>query len=185
MADGPAGFAQDSTCPALLRIPLGLGAVSRTGVSPSPPGLSRPLRYRAFVRLAVLQPPSGLDRPGLGYSGLARRYPRNHCCSLLLGVLRCFSSPRSPRRLATAVVPPPGPGCPIRTPAGQSLPAADRGFSQLAASFVASMSLGIHRSPFTRFPRRRIRRRTDSSFVSLVFQTCQKPPSPPSFDRGK
>ena len=33
---------------------------------------------------------------GLGYSAFARHYLRNHFCFLLLWVLRCFSSPRSP-----------------------------------------------------------------------------------------
>ena len=34
--------------------------------------------------------------PGLGSSPFARHYWGNHCCFLFLGVLRCFSSPRSP-----------------------------------------------------------------------------------------
>ena len=37
--------------------------------------------------------------PGLGCSPFARHYWGNHCCFLFLGVLRCFSSPRSPPRL--------------------------------------------------------------------------------------
>ena len=44
----------------------------------------------------VLLPRSRLDAAGLGYSAFARHYSRNHCCFLLLWVLRCFSSPRSP-----------------------------------------------------------------------------------------
>ncbi len=32
---------------------------------------------------------------GLGCSHFARRYFENHCCFLFLGLLRCFSSPRS------------------------------------------------------------------------------------------
>ena len=56
---------------------------------------------------------------------------------LLLRVLRCFSSPGSPHprgwyMLFKHV------GCPIRTPADQSLFAAPRGFSQLTTSFLAS-----------------------------------------------
>ena len=34
---------------------------------------------------------------GLGSSPFARHYLGNHCCFLFLRVLRCFSSPRSPR----------------------------------------------------------------------------------------
>ena len=37
-------------------------------------------------------------RAGLGCSPFARHYWGNHCCFLFLGVLRCFSSPRSPPR---------------------------------------------------------------------------------------
>ena len=39
-------------------------------------------------------------------------------------------------------------GCPIRTSPGQGLFAPNRCFSQLTASFFASLSLGIHRPPF-------------------------------------
>src|SRR5690606_14774114 len=34
LADGPAGFTQGFTCPALLRIPLSLTLLARTGLSP-------------------------------------------------------------------------------------------------------------------------------------------------------
>ena len=44
----------------------------------------------------VLQPPSCRNIMGLGFSAFARHYLRNHYCFLLLWVLRCFSSPRSP-----------------------------------------------------------------------------------------
>jgi hypothetical protein len=43
-------------------------------------------------------------------------------------------------------------GCPIRTPADQRLLAPPRGVSPLAASFLASWSLGIHRPPLLSFP---------------------------------
>ena len=72
--------------------------------------LSSPFVYRALTfsgRLfqnrstelsslyAVLTP--GCSHPGLGSSGFARRYFRNHCCFLFLRLLRCFSSPGSLR----------------------------------------------------------------------------------------
>ena len=41
--------------------------------------------------------------PGLGCSPVARHYWGNHGCFLFLRVLRCFSSPRSPRNLNHAV----------------------------------------------------------------------------------
>ena len=95
MADGPAGFTQDFTCPALLRIPLRF----------------RWLRVPAFHRLwgafpsasthhpscdiAVLQPRRCRNIVGLGSSPFARHYLGNHSYFLFLRVLRCFSSPRS------------------------------------------------------------------------------------------
>jgi hypothetical protein len=47
LADGPAGFAQGFTCPALLRIPLSITVFARTGLSPSTAPLSRGLRFIA------------------------------------------------------------------------------------------------------------------------------------------
>ena len=44
----------------------------------------------------VLLPRQCLNIIGLGCSAFARHYLRNHFCFLLLWVLRCFSSPRSP-----------------------------------------------------------------------------------------
>ena len=50
--------------------------------------------------IVVLQPRHGLDRDGLDYAAFARHYSRYHFCFLFLRVLRCFSSPRSPRNLS-------------------------------------------------------------------------------------
>ena len=44
MGGGPPGFRRGFTCPALLGIPVGPGGASRTGLSPSAAGVSRPLR---------------------------------------------------------------------------------------------------------------------------------------------
>ena len=46
--------------------------------------------------IAVLQPHTCRNTYGLGSSPFARHYWGNHCYFLLLRVLRCFSSPRSP-----------------------------------------------------------------------------------------
>ena len=69
---------------------------------------------------------------------------------LLLRVLRCFSSPRSPPKTKgyrgfTTV------GCPIRKSADKWLFAPPRSLSQLITSFFASESLGIRRPPFSCF----------------------------------
>ncbi len=109
LADGPAGFAQGFTCPALLRVPLRFREASRTGLSPSAGALSSAFRSPRGRDVAALQPPSGRDRAGLGWSPFARRYLGNHSCFLFLRVLRCFSSPRWPPGLAgMAGLPPAG-----------------------------------------------------------------------------
>ena len=45
LADGPAGFRQGFTCPALLRVPLSITSLARTGLSPSMADLSRSFRF--------------------------------------------------------------------------------------------------------------------------------------------
>ena len=141
LADGAARFRQDSSGPALLRVPLRLDKISGTRLSRSPAGLSRPLPYPVFDDIAALQPRNCRNRPGLGSSAFAHHYSRNNFCSLLLRVLRCFSSPRSPR---SAVTPKRVPGSPIRKSADQWIFAPPRGLSQLVTSFLASES---HRHP--------------------------------------
>ena len=73
-------------------------SVSPTGLSPSPAGVSTPFGYEpgGFLRPLLLPRRARRHAPGLGSSAFARRYSRNHCCFLLLRVLRCFSSPRWP-----------------------------------------------------------------------------------------
>src|SRR5690606_28601619 len=77
----------------------------------------------------------------------ARHYSGNHCCFLLLRLLRCFSSARSRIIRCTFSTS----GYPIRKPADQFVFADPRGLSQLVASFIASESLGIPRVPFLTF----------------------------------
>ena len=47
LADGPAGFTQGFTCPALLRIPLSLTLLACTGLSPSTAPLSKGFQFVA------------------------------------------------------------------------------------------------------------------------------------------
>jgi hypothetical protein len=97
LADGAARFRQDFTGPALLRIPaspsrFAYGAITRFG-RPSHAVLL------SFVSLRRSFNPKGACTPGLGFSPFARHYLGNHCCSLFLPLLRCFSSQRLPSRL--------------------------------------------------------------------------------------
>ena len=96
LADGPAGFIQGFTCPALLRIPLPITHLTHTGLSPSTAQLSRWFRFDNALDIVVLQPLYCRNNTGLDSSTFARRYSQNHYCFLLLRLLRCFSSPGLP-----------------------------------------------------------------------------------------
>ena len=74
LRDGPRGFGQDSTCPALLRCRIGLPRLARTGVSPSAPSLSRKFRFVRQSISPVLQPRTVRERSGLGSSLFDRHY---------------------------------------------------------------------------------------------------------------
>ena len=142
MPDGPGGFTQDSSCPALLRIPLRFASLRVRSSHALWPDF--PVRSARDVSCdgVVLQPRACRDTRGLGSSPFARHYWGNHCYFLFLQVLRCFSSLRWPPALL---------GCPIRRSAGQGSFAPNRGFSQLITSFVASGSQGIHQVPLSPF----------------------------------
>ena len=135
LPDGPGRFTQDSSCPALLRIPL----------------CPIRLRVRAYHPLWGLFPKASTHRHG----ATSRSYNPTHASRhgwfglfpvrspllgeslayfLFLRVLRCFSSPRW-RRSWTGK--PGGLGCPIRKSTGQGPFAPRRGFSQLITSFIA------------------------------------------------
>ena len=94
--DGPHFFRQDSTCPDVLRIPLVLVSVSPTGLSPAAVCLSIQFGYQNFVTCCGPYP-ARISTDGLGWSDFARHYFRNRFYFLFLRVLRCFSSPGSPR----------------------------------------------------------------------------------------
>jgi hypothetical protein len=96
LPDGPGGFGQGSSCPALLRVAPASRWIARTGLSPAMARLSRRFRFSAISLTASLLPPPRRNGMGLGSSPFARHYSGNHCCFLLLRVLRCFSSPGLP-----------------------------------------------------------------------------------------
>ncbi len=97
LADGPAKFTQDFSCPALLRILLSYQILTRTGLSPSLVQISITVPFRILYKSrSPITPVLHCYNAGLGCSAFARHYLRNHFCFLLLRVLRCFSSPRLP-----------------------------------------------------------------------------------------
>ena len=74
--------------------------ISNTGLSPSSVHLPKWFLYIVSCNVVVLQPQSCRNKIGLGSFSFAHHYSRNHCYFLFLWVLRCFSSPRSPRHTA-------------------------------------------------------------------------------------
>ena len=165
MGDGPPGFPQGSTCPAVLRNqtrePLsfrlrGLHPVSlvvpdhsaRRSVCHSPAPLQRHL----------VRPCNTVDTTPAGLT--YRRFRLFPLRSPLLGESRLLSVPPGTEMVdfPGLAAPPyvfrwrdrglPSMGCPIRKSPGQSLFAAHRGLSQLTTSFIAVLRQGIHRTPF-------------------------------------
>ena len=122
--------------------PLAQIAFRIRGYHPLRPAFPGRFSYAFLRRVRILQPRARLDARGLGSSPFAHHYLGNHCCFLLLRVLRCFSSPGSPPFRDN----PFGLGCPIRTSADRRPSAPPRGFSQLVTSFFASKSQGIPRT---------------------------------------
>ena len=104
LPDGPGGFGQDSSCPALLRIPLGRGKLRIRGFHPLWPDF--PVRSaRSSRATARSYNPAGAVTPAVW------ALPRSLATTggiivyfLFLEVLRCFSSLRSPIDLVNMAV---------------------------------------------------------------------------------
>ena len=113
-----------------------------------------PARFRSPISCAfpvTLLPQSCLNNIGLGSSPFDRLYSGNNFCSLLLWVLRCFSSPRSPHALRVMSSPPARRVVPfgyLRIISYLPIPAAFRSLSRPSSPLRAT---GIHRLPFIRF----------------------------------
>src|SRR6185369_9935483 len=111
LPDGPGSFRQGSTCPALLRshskedciftyaavtlFGRPFQTVRLTLPYPSFNQLIHRLHDRPVDYCGPATPSSPCGSPGLGSSGFARHYFRNHGCFLVLRVLRWFTSPSS------------------------------------------------------------------------------------------
>jgi hypothetical protein len=133
LGDGPPGFRPTSTWWAVLRIPLGLRPRRLGGSHPLWPAIPRRWAGVSGPRSRSYNP-GGRSPPGLGWSRFARRYSGSRCCFPLLGVLRCFSSPRPLGHpgVNARVTAPPGfsqPSAPFGLPAPRHPP---RALSSLA-----------------------------------------------------
>ena len=155
---GPRSFPQGFTCLVVLWIPPCRLSLRLRGFHPLRLAFPGPFCWVRRITSAVRTP--GCTHPGLGSSGSARRYSRNHFCFLLLRLLRCFSSPGSPRMVMDS---PCGDGglprrvSPFRYPriiACLRLPAAFRSLPRLSsalsakASTLCPSSLDLARSAF-------------------------------------
>ena len=74
-------------------VPLGSIRISPTGISPSTFSFSKTVRLSFLNSMSWSATPENLFS-GLAFFPFARRYLGNRCFFLLLGLLRCFSSPR-------------------------------------------------------------------------------------------
>jgi hypothetical protein len=164
LGDGPPGFPQGSTCPAVLRSrtrePLSFRLRGLHPVSPTIPDRSamRSVSYSpAPLPRHHVRPCNTLDTTPAGLT--YRRFGLFPVRSPLLGESRLLSVPPGtemvhfPGLAAPSYVfrrrdrGLPSMGCPIRKSPGQSLFAANRSLSQLTTSFIAVLRQGIHRTP--------------------------------------
>ena len=97
--DGPRGFGQDSTCPALLRWRINQICLPLRDYHPLRSAFPGLFQFADSLITPLLQPRSVRKPIGLGSSRFARHYSGNRCFFLFLRVLRCFSSPRVLRPL--------------------------------------------------------------------------------------
>ena len=165
LGDGPPGFPQGSTCPAVLRNqtrePLSCRLRGLHPVSPTIPD-------RSATRSVSYSPerlPSSRVRP----CNTLDTTPAGLCISKVWAVPRSLAATGGIADLLSVppgtemvhfpglATPPyvfrwrdrglPSMGCPIRKSPGQSLFAANRSLSQLTTSFIAVLRQGIHRAP--------------------------------------
>ena len=124
--------------------PALLLSVSPTGLSPSLAGLSRTVPLQSEVINAVRTPEC--THSGLGSFHFARRYFGNRGFFLFLRVLRCFSSPGSPRMAMNSPYADRGSLCRVspfrnlRIKGYLLLPAAYRSLSRLSSALSAKAS---------------------------------------------
>jgi hypothetical protein len=108
---------------------------------------SKLFQFAHLIHVAVLQPQAGRNRVGLGFFPFARHYLGNHCI--------VFSSSAYLDVSVQQVCVYYNPQADWVVPFGyyriKTLLAVPRYFSQLNTSFIASETLGIHRSPLVTF----------------------------------
>ena len=146
MADGAACFGQGSSDPALLRVPAGFERIPGTGLSPPAARLSRRVPLCALLPCRRPYNPARASTPAVWALPLSLAATRGVTVVFLssdywdVSVRRVRLHHGWMPRLRAA-------GCPIRTPADLRPFAPPRRLSRPAASFLASGSQGILRTP--------------------------------------
>jgi hypothetical protein len=141
---GPPIFRQDFPCPALLVDPspgVPYGALTRSGA----PFQALPVPRREAAGLVRVRSPLLTESHGSSKGPLLMSFPPANEMFQFAG----FASPSYGFRER---YPASGVGCPIRRSRDQRLRASPPGFSQRAASFLASQCQGIHQMPFLHTP---------------------------------
>ena len=96
LRDGPRGFRQDFSCPALLRYLTITVLLPVRGCHPLRPSFPTRSSSIPVYLCETLLPRLCRNIVGLGSAHFARHYSGYRCFFLFLKVLRCFSSLRSP-----------------------------------------------------------------------------------------
>ena len=150
LPDGPGRFTQNSSCSALLRIPLCFDNIRIRNFHALWLNFPDHSSLLFSCNIVVLQPHVCRNINGLGSSPFARHYLGNHCLFSFPAGTKMFQFPALASRIA-------GwylfkvPGCPIRKSADQRSFAPTRSLSQLITSFIASESQGIRHVPLLTF----------------------------------
>ena len=150
LPDGPGRFTQNSSCSALLRIPLCFLSLRVRDCHPLRTHFPEGSTHETACNGAVLQPRICRNISGLGSSPFARHYWGNHYLFSFPAGTKMFQFPALASRFA-GCHPFRMAGCPIRKSADQRSFAPTRGLSQLITSFIASESQGIRHVPFLAF----------------------------------
>ena len=93
LPDGPGGFTQDYSCPALLRIPIGFVLLRVPDCHRLRRLFPKASARKMSCHVLVLQPHGGRNLRGLGYSPVARHYWGNHCLFSLPQGTKMFQFP--------------------------------------------------------------------------------------------
>ena len=150
MPDGPGGFTQDYSCPALLRSPLRFGLLRVRGCHPLWRGFPVASTHGLSCDGTVLQPRRCRDNVGLGSSPVARHYWGNHSLFSFPAGTKMFQFPAFASRTGGIISLQDIGLSHSEIRGSRAICASPRLFAAYHV-FIACKSLGIHRTPFITF----------------------------------